>query len=278
MKSYNLLLVLFVFILSACTEPIDIELNDEDNQRLVVEGWVTNYPGKQEVKLTLTTSYFYNQPAPKATGALVEVSDGESTWNFNEVSPGIYRPEPDFLGEFEKTYTLSVDYAGQLYTASSFLRPVSEIDSMAFKYIDPLEEWGVDEVPWWDIQIWTQELPGLGDHYMWKTFVNGVALRDSLAEISFVDDELYDGNYVAGVGVDYVDQGTEANAGDTIHLEQWNIGTEAYDIFIGILNETAWNGGLFDAPPANVKTNMSNGALGYFGAAGISEKTAVIPQ
>ncbi len=277
MRNFKYTLLILVVLFSSCTEVIDIELNDEENQRLVVEGWVTNFPGKQEVKLTLTTSYFYNQPAPKATGAIVQVSDGESTWAFNEVSPGVYRPEPDFLGEFEKTYVLDIDYAGESYSASSYLRPVSVIDSMAFKFIDPLEEFGVYETPWWDIQIWTQELPGVGDHYMWKTFVNGTALRDSLAEISFVDDGIYDGNYINGVGVDYVDQGTEANSGDTIHLEQWNIGVEAYDIFIGILNETAWNGGLFDAPPANVETNISNGALGYFGAAGISDKTAVIP-
>lgn len=277
MRNFKYTLLILVVLFSSCTEVIDIELNDEENQRLVVEGWVTNFPGKQEVKLTLTTSYFYNQPAPKATGAIVQVSDGEITWAFNEVSPGVYRPEPDFLGEFEKTYVLDIDYAGESYSASSYLRPVSVIDSMAFKFIDPLEEFGVDETPWWDIQIWTQELPGVGDHYMWKTFVNGTALRDSLAEISFVDDGIYDGNYINGVGVDYVDQGTEANSGDTIHLEQWNIGVEAYDVFIGILNETAWNGGLFDAPPANVETNISNGALGYFGAAGISDKTAVIP-
>ena len=277
MRNFKYTLLILVVLFSSCTEVIDIELNDEENQRLVVEGWVTNFPGKQEVKLTLTTSYFYNQPAPKATGAIVQVSDGESTWAFNEVSPGVYRPEPDFLGEFEKTYVLDIDYAGESYSASSYLRHVSVIDSMAFKFIDPLEEFGVYETPWWDIQIWTQELPGVGDHYMWKTFVNGTALRDSLAEISFVDDGIYDGNYINGVGVDYVDQGTEANSGDTIHLEQWNIGVEAYDIFIGILNETAWNGGLFDAPPANVETNISNGALGYFGAAGISDKTAVIP-
>ena len=40
--------------------------------------------------------------------------------------------------------------------------------------------------------------------------------------------------------------------------------------------ETEWRGGLFDSPPANVPSNVSNGALGYFGAAGRSEYTIVI--
>jgi hypothetical protein len=276
MKKIALYISLIVFA-SACTVPFDVELNDQDNERLVVEGWVTNQPGKQFVRLTKTTSYFYNQPAPVASGALVAITDGENIWELQETSSGYYEPVPDFVGEFEKTYTLSIDYNGEQYQASSYLRPVSPIDSLGFEYIDPLEEYGLDETPWYDIRIWTQELPGLGDHYMWKTYVNGVALRDTLSEISFVDDGIYDGNYVAGVGIDYVDTPSEAVPGDTIHLEQWNIGVEAYDIFIGILNETDWNGGLFDAPPANVETNINNGALGYFGAAGISTGTAVIP-
>jgi hypothetical protein len=264
-------------LLMGCTETIDIELNDEDNQRLVVEGWVTDYPGKQEVRLTKTTSYFYNQSAPVASGAMVQVSDGDQTWDFQEVEPGLYRPVPDFVGEPEKTYTLNIDFEGVEYTASSYMRAGSPIDSMAFEYIDPLEEFGIDETPWYNILIWTQEPEGLGDHYMWRTFVNGEALRDTLSEISFVDDGIYDGNYVAGVDVDYLDTPSEAVPGDTILLEQWNIGLEAYEIFIGIMNETAWNGGLFDAPPANVETNISNGALGYFGAASVTSKSAVIP-
>lgn len=262
----------------SCTEIIDIELNDEDNQRLVVEGWITNMPGKQEVRLTKTTSYFYNQAAPVASGAMVVVSDGEQSWEFTEVEPGLYKPVPDFTGEAEKTYSLSVDLEGVEYSASSFMRPVAPIDSMAFEFIDPLEEFGFEETPWYNILIWTQELEGQGDHYMWRTFVNGEALRDTLSEISFVDDGIYDGNYVAGVDVDYLDTPSEAVPGDTILLEQWNIGMEAYEIFVGIMNETAWNGGLFDAPPANVETNISNGALGYFGAATVTTKTAVIPN
>lgn len=278
MRSQLTYLIIILLGLSACREKIDIELNDEDNQRLVVEGWVTNKPGEQEVKLSLTSSYFYNQPTPRATGAIVTVTDGEQEWEFLETEPGVYRPQPDFTGEFEKTYTVNIDYNGEEYTASSYLRPVAPIDSLAFEYVDPLEEFGIDETPWYDINIWVQELPGVGDNYMWRTFVNGEALRDTLGEISFIDDGIYDGNYVSGDPVDYLDTPSEAVPGDTIHLEQWNIGTEAYDIFIGILNETQWNGGIFDAPPANVETNMSNGALGYFGAAGISEYTAVIPE
>jgi len=61
-------------------------------------------------------------------------------------------------------------------------------------------------------------------------------------------------------------------------VEQWNIGMEAWDVFWAVFNETEFNGGLFDAPPANVPTNVSNGAIGYFGAAAVTEIEAIVEE
>jgi len=53
---------------------------------------------------------------------------------------------------------------------------------------------------------------------------------------------------------------------------------EAWDVFWAVFNETEFNGGLFDAPPANVPTNVSNGAIGYFGAAAVTEIEAIVEE
>ena len=66
-------------MLSACTERIDLELNEDENQRLVVEGWFTNQMKEHEVRLTLTESYLYNQPTPKAEGAAVTITDEDNS-------------------------------------------------------------------------------------------------------------------------------------------------------------------------------------------------------
>ncbi|MFZ6050722.1 DUF4249 domain-containing protein [Halocola ammonii] len=262
----------------SCTERIDLELNDQENERLVVEGWITDQEKAHTVELTLTSSYFENQPAPRVMGAEVTISDGETTWTLSENEPGIYQTTPDVAGEAGKTYTLTIDYEGQTYTATSFMRPVAPVDSMAFEYIDPFEEFGFEGDPYYEVKVWTQELAGLGDCYTWFLEVNGEQQRDTLSELSFVNDDLYDGNYVANTAIDILEIGEEANAGDTVYLEQWNIGIKAYDIFNGILTETDWGGGLFDTPPANVETNLSEGAIGYFGAASVSSRTAIIPE
>jgi hypothetical protein len=158
------------------------------------------------------------------------------------------------------------------------MRPVSDIDSLYVQVVDPLQEFGFPGDLYYSVRIWTQELPGQGDRYMWLTYVNGSSVRDTLRELTFVDDVLYDGVYVADVEIDFLEIDTEATTGDTVLIKQYNIGPEAYDIFIGIMNETDWNGGLFDAPPANVATNLSNGALGYWGAASVREKSVIITE
>ena len=274
--------ILFVLsglaLLTGCTERIDLELNDEDAQRLVVEGWVTDELKPQEVKLTLTTSYFYTEAAPRVSGATVTISDGTNTWNLTEDNEaGIYLSDP-FAGEAMETYTLNINYNGENYSASSTLRPTAPIDSVAVVVFDPAEEFGIPIDPYYSVRLWSQELPGVGDSYLWKLWVNDEPVRDTLTELTITTDELFDGWYVADVEVHNLQINEEAFPGDTVTLEQWNIGYEGYQVFFGIANETAFNGGLFDAPPANVETNLSNGALGYFGAAGVSRKSAVIVE
>ena len=275
MKFIPYILLAFVLTAIGCTERIELEL-DDSQQRLVVQGWFTNQLKNHEVNLTLTSSYFYNQQAPKATGATVSISDDDgNVWTLDETEPGKYLT-PEMAGEMGNWYTLNIEYEGEEYNATSWMRPVAPIDSMVIRVLDPLVEYGFPGDPYYSVRLWTQELPGQGDYYMWQTYVNGFGVRDTLRELTFVDDGIYDGIYIADVEIDYLEISTEANPGDTVLLEQYNIGSEAFSVFIGILNETAWNGGLFDAPPANVKTNISNGALGYWGAAGVSEYQSII--
>ncbi len=278
MKSYKtLFFALAVISFASCTERIDLELNDQDGRRLVVEGWFTDEEKQHEVELTWTTSFFFNEAAPRVEGALVSITDGENTWPLAESAPGIYLT-PELAGVPSTTYTLNIEVEGENYSATSFMRPVAPIDSLHVRVLDPFEEFGFPGDPYYSVRLWTQELPGLGDHYMWITYVNGASVRDTLRELTFIDDEFYDGAYVEDIEIDYLDIETEANPGDTVFIEQYNIGGEAYDIFIGIMNETQWNGGLFDAPPANVETNLSNGALGYWGAASVSTKSTIIAE
>lgn len=84
--------------LSACTEKIEIEL-DDNYTRLVVEGNITNDTMKHIFLLSKTTSYYYNQAPPKVTGALVTISDNSgNSIQLSEESEGQYCTPDNFYG------------------------------------------------------------------------------------------------------------------------------------------------------------------------------------
>lgn len=65
-----LILLLIALSFAACTEKMDIEL-DESYTRVVAEGMITNEPGPHLIRLTTTAPYFSNQPVPVISGAKV---------------------------------------------------------------------------------------------------------------------------------------------------------------------------------------------------------------
>ena len=72
MKNLALILpALALLFASGCTKRIELDLNNEEFQRVVVDGWFTNQTKAHEVKLTLTSDYFKNEAAEAATGAQV---------------------------------------------------------------------------------------------------------------------------------------------------------------------------------------------------------------
>jgi hypothetical protein len=259
--------------ISSCTEKIELDLGDLAEPRLVVEGWITDQPMAHRVRLTWSRSFFENRPAPALSGAQVTISDGDQTHVLQEDPPGSgnYHTSPGVAGVVGRIYRLRVQHDNDEWTASDMMRPVPPIDSLAF---EPAQNFfGESAEDGYNVKIWTHELPGLGDHYRWKSWVNGVSRSDSLKAASFANDALYDGAHVQGVVVDWI----RAVPGDTVRVEQHSISKQAYDVILSILLNTEWRGGIFDPPPANVPSNISNGGFGFFGAASVKERTAIIP-
>lgn len=273
MKKLFFILPALALLATGCTERIDLDLNNEDFQRVVVDGTFTNQAKAHEVKLTLTSDYFKNEAAEPATGAEVTITDGVTTFQLTEETPGIYRTEPTVAGEIGKTYTLEVKYGEDTYTASHYLDTVSQIDSiLPLPYID--EFTNQPEEGWWSLYLFTQELPGLGNHYMWNIWQNGEPQTDTLRQVQFVQDELVDGNYIEW----WQFYDLKAEPGDQIYVEQMAISKEIFDGFIAVMLETDWRGGIFDSPPANVPTNVNGGALGFFVTGAVTTYEFEIPQ
>ncbi|MFT6845176.1 MAG: hypothetical protein ACJAUV_001367 [Flavobacteriales bacterium] len=267
----SFLSVLLLF--SYCTEKIDIDLNTLDQRRLVVDAWITNDSSNQYIDLSYTVDFFEDEPAQKATGASVQIINNNTSTIFNESAPGIYDAPSGFNGKVGQSYTLNIDVDKEQYTSFAYLDSVMSIDSLSYLKLD-------DKAPpspprgrkkGYDLLMSIKELPGTGDYYAIKTYKNGVLDSDTLYEYAFFDDQLIDGYDYKLISFTSVD----AEIGDVFDIELMSISEEAYEAYRAMFSES-FRGGIFDAPPANVPSNISNGALGIFNASAISKGSVTI--
>jgi hypothetical protein len=275
MKKIINILIFSLILFSSCTKVIDFDLNSS-MPRLVVEGSITTETKSHIVKLTKTSSYYYNQIAPVVSGAEVTISDGTNTFVLTEepVGSGIYKTANNVKGEIDKTYTLTIVSEGETYTASSKLAEVAPIDSIDVK--QKFESFFGEVDSSYTLSLWATEPAGSEpDYYFWKYSINNVPQTDTLRKLTFQADDMINGSIVADVPVYSIPQ-NYIHVGDTVTLFQYSTDKKYLDFVMGFMYETAWRGSPFDGPPANAPTNISNGAVGYFYASDVSKKDRII--
>lgn len=268
-----LIYTLGVLAISSCTKVIEVDLNNEENKRLVVDAQFSTYAQEHVVKLGESANFYSSDEPTLISGATVSITDGTTIFPFTEASPGIYKSASNAAAQVGKEHTLIIDYAGQTYSAKDNCDFSPAVDTVILEpnYTDSTET----EIEDYTILFSTQESPGFGDYYAWKIYVNGVLRNDSVPEqLSQSDEFLPDGTYLYEVELSYID---DVQSGDTITIAQHAISKEIYDAVFAIRFQTDFRGGIFDSPPANVPTNLSEGALGLFSVSGETRNFAVVP-
>lgn len=269
-----LILIAVMFLVNACTEKIELDLNTLDQRRLVVDGWITNEADSHMVNLSYTVDFFAEEPAQQVTNATVSIFDGSTTINLTQTKPGIYTSNEGYKGAIGKNYTLNINIEGEQYTSTTYLDSVMTIDSLSYSKKDDFGrdlETGENDLQLYRLLMTIKELPGKGDYYAIRTFKNGILDSDSLYEYVFFDDQFIDGYHYKLASYDII----EAEIGDVFDIELLSISKQAYEAYQAMFSET-FRGGIFDAPPANVPSNVSNGALGIFNASAVSRGTFTI--
>ena len=276
----SILIFLSIILLSSCREKIDFDLNSS-NTRIVIDGNITSEYKRHLVKISKTSSYYDTEPGAKVTDAFVTISDGTNTFILSEEEPGMYYTD-SLSGEVGKTYTLEVNYEGTTYSGQSTLLEVAPVNGIIvvqpFDTIPIINEVDSDYV----IAISIDEPAGLGDYYLFKYFINGTLESDTVLEYSFVDDTFIDGVTFDTLGINitpvyYVDH-KDLEVGDVVKLDVMSIDKSYNDYLISVLIQSEFQGGLFSGPAANVKGNLSNGALGYFYASDVSSAETIVFQ
>jgi hypothetical protein len=271
MKNAIFLIIILSSFLIACTEIIELDLNQGENNRLVVEGSITNQYKTHQVKLSRTSDYFINQASSPELAALVSITDGDTTINlYDQENNGIYTTDKLYAGKVGHKYTLNITLEnGEKYAAEETILPISPLDSVKYEY-------GKSEIPfdknyYYNINIFVQESPEKGNYYLWELFIDGQYVTDTLRLKVFVSDEMVNGSYIANWTVYSLPDYKIKNDTSEITLQMFSISKEKFEFYYAILLETDFSGGGFSGPPANVPTNISNGALGFFSASAVTE-------
>jgi len=296
-KSYKpilLFIILFGSLFWSCEDDIFPELEQVEVQ-IVIDAWINNKPETQQIRITETLSYYDAVNPSGIDNAIVYIIDNENDtrYDFEEKLNGIYEWIPSIdvsrFGAIGNSYTLFVDTGDEIFTATSMLNRVPQIDSISFRY-EPATFFPEG----YYAQAYANDFIGKGDTYWIKAYKNRLYLNKP-SEINIV----YDAGFTAGGNVDGItfiqpirdainpfDENADGellspyDPGDTAYVEIYSITKKAFTFLNEMKIQTDRPGGfaeLFSVPLSNVPSNITSNnnkvtPIGFFNVSAVSTK------
>ena len=262
------LLIAVISIAVSCNEEIiEWELDTNIPDLLVVEGVITNEQKAHEIRITRPVSDPMNTPEP-VSRAVVAIFDGTNGRLLTETSPGIYHTGPNIRAVSNRLYRLYILYQGIEYSASSWLVPVRPLTTLRYKKVEGQQYW------------YELELRETSDASMVEIWLDwshleafqGLSPEETQARIVYYTVNSIDVNKMFKPDKERV----YFPVGTRVQRRKYSMNAFQEDFVRTMMAETEWRGGLFDVQPGNVKTNFSDGAVGYFSASTVVEDFTII--
>ncbi|MEO0526359.1 MAG: DUF4249 domain-containing protein [Bacteroidota bacterium] len=268
MKTYLRSIILCITVVFAsCEDVIEVEVQTAQ-ERLTIEAsldWEKGTTGNQQtVKLSTSTSFFDTASNTAVLGASVTVTNDNSgaEFVFTDQNNGEYTTE-DFVPVLNQSYTLSVRYNGERYTANETLMPVTDITELTQSTEDGFDDEALE------VNVIFTDPEDEDNFYLFRFQERG----DLLPELEELDDEFVNGNEISWFYEKEEDETTnteEFAPGDIVDIELLGI-SRAYFNYVSILIEQAeGDGGPFSTTPVPLRGNCinldnpDNYAHGYF--------------
>ncbi|RDC65135.1 DUF4249 domain-containing protein [Adhaeribacter pallidiroseus] len=301
---YTVLLVLLgLGILTACIDEVNLPIRNEE-QKLVVEGLITNEKTPYTVRLTYTGTFKGGSTAPASlavSGALVTISDNTgATVTLKPIiqQPGIYRTtDTTFVGQVGRSYTLKiVTPQGKTFVSTpEMLSPVPPIENLTAVFKDVADR---SKPSGYQVTADTKDPGETENYYRWTAY--GYSRRVSAGKpllgggiccancwipvfdntINIFTDERINGNQIKNREVFFAPYYAQGKL--YVEISQYSLSREAYQFWQRFQEQQSRVGSIFDPLPAPLEGNIANTenpaelALGYFGASGISRKRLTI--
>lgn len=255
---FILILVLSTFF--SCQKEINVDLNESSPKVIIEANYIAN-DSIVQVKVSKTSSYFDEFSYNFIDGATVTIRENNGTETaIPFVVDGIYELH-NYIPNYGATYTVTVNYDGTDYSASSLLMARMDLlpSTTQFQEASIFSDAG-----YW-IYYRFQDYPGVGNCYKLFYTYNGITY-DKFREFSSGDDKYTDGNLIERPLIETF------QLGDTVIFELQSINQQVYDYYSQLSDNTSG----FTAAAGNPDYFWSNEALGYFSAYAYSRDTVII--
>lgn len=274
MKKLFIFLILLV-LLASCEEENSWDLQSGNNDFIVVDGIITNELKAQTITLSKPVVHLNEKPVP-VSGAIIQVSTTQQVHTFSEdpANPGTYISDNAFMGIKNRTYSLLITLGNKVYSAKAVLAPavlITAIDNIRYQKNADDNLYHITKLPtsyrpvkaaMYELLLDWSGAPGFESsnpdscksklyYYTLPTLDVSEVFAPTLETVTFPK-------------------------GTTITERKYALTDEHAAFIRALLLETTWTGGYFNTAAANVPTNLSEGALGFFGACGVTENVEVV--
>lgn len=241
---------------SSCRKTIDIQVAD-DEKKYVIEGNITDQDAPATVSITRSISLNATNEFPKVTGAAVSIKDLTvgTEYTLTESEAGLYQ-NATIKGIPGHQYQLLVAVGGQQFTAQSVMPAPVALDTV---YVSR--------------NFMGTEVKGVfQDPAFTRNYYHPVLYRNGKREggVSIGSDEAFDGHLVTQTLFTVED--TLFKSGDRITATLESVDGAMYQYYYGLMTA-----GPNSSAPANPKSNIKGGALGYFSAHTVSSRELFVP-
>ena len=262
MKIYFNLIALTLVLFSSCEKVINIDLKNVA-PKVIIEGIISDdpYTLSHKILVSKSNSFSSNGKNNPVAGALVIIEDATSHIldTLEETKPGEYHTQK-INGVIGHSYKLRAIVDGKEYTAQSTMPDAVPLDSL---YIQNLAVFGTD---------FKQAIPVFKDPLGTKNYYRfSVQVNDSMQSFYEAWDDLLSDGKVNSRPLSIENQDA-LDGNDTVLVTIDATEKAMYDFFYTLENASG-NG----QTPGNPTSNISNDAIGYFGALSTRKRTIIVP-
>jgi len=298
MKTLYIKIVLFLSLAAGCTVEFLPETG-RNEEKLVVEGMITDQNRVNTIKLSKSTQIGLPIKHKVVTGALVTITDNNGTLTMlEETSEGIYSTDSlTFTGQTGNSYALRVEINGVYYETDFIeMKPVPPINSLYYEkvvitsskdssdidegckiYVDSYDPTGECQFFRWDYtETWEYKIPYMtANRVCWVT--------EESDEVLIKNTSQYSQARITEFPVLFISNKTDRlKETYSILVNQYSLNESEFDFWSQVQNISQNVGSPYDIIPYAVRGNIrcitypDELVLGYFSVSAVTQKRLFI--